>query len=522
MGNFVDGLKSTLNDERSVTENGAVGFRTTGRSLLDLNFAVASLRSASEKEIYDRFSKAFFEDKLTAMKWLFYARDVRGGLGERRLFRACMTTLAKEFPDYVRPVVKLIHEYGRWDDLWCLLDTPLRDDVVEIVGKQLTSDIDGGRWGGNISLLAKWMPRCKTSSSQTRRYGQILRNGLKMTERDYQHTLSWLSRHLKVVEQQMSAQDWNGIDYQRVPSRANLQYNDAFLRHDEDRRREFLAAVEKGDAKINASVLFPHDIVHRYSGSWSGIDSNLEMLWKNLPDMVQGCGNTIVVADGSGSMMVTVGKTGVSALEVANSLAIYFAERSSGQFKDQYITFSERPQLVDLSNGKNLLEKLRIAKNHNEVANTNVEAVFDLILATAINKHTEQSELPANILIISDMEFDSCATTNEECSNISYRRYSSRIAPTATLFDVMAKRYADAGYQLPRLVFWNVDSRTGTIPVNENELGVALVSGFSPHIAKMVMSGKLDPYDCLLEAVNAERYQPVDNVLRPIIFPIER
>lgn len=519
MGNFVDGLKSTINDDRSVTENGAVGFRTTGHALLDLNFSVASLRDASEKDIYDRFTKAFFEDKLTAMKWLFYARDVRGGLGERRLFRVCMTQLAKEFPDYVRPVVKLIPEYGRWDDLWCLLDTPLRDDVIGIVGKQLTSDINGERFGDNISLLAKWMPRCKTSSRQARRYGQILRNGLKMTERDYQHTLSWLSRHLKVVEQQMSAQDWGGIDYQRVPSRANLQYNDSFLRHDEDRRRVFLEAVEKGEAKINASVLFPHDIVHRYSGLRNGVDSNLEMLWKNLPDMVQGCGNTIVVADGSGSMGVTLGKTGVSALEVANALAIYFAERSSGQFKDQYITFSERPQLVDLSHGKNLLEKLRIAKNHNEVANTNVEAVFDLILATAINKHMEQSELPANILIISDMEFDSCAIKNSD----PYDTYGwGRIESTSTLFEEISKRYTDAGYRIPRLVFWNVDSRTSTIPVRENDLGVALVSGFPPNIVKMVMSGKLDPYDCLLESVNAKRYQPVDNVLRPIIFPIER
>lgn len=243
------------------------------------------------------------------------------------------------------------------------------------------------------------------------------------------------------------------------------------------------------------------------------------MLWKNLPDMVQGCGNTIVVADGSGSMTTTVGGTDVSALEVANALAIYFAERSSGQFKDQYITFSERPQLVDMSHGKNLREKLRIAEAHKEVANTNIEAVFDLILATAINKRMDQSELPSNILIISDMEFDSCATTNAQPPRREYGwGYSSHVAPTTTLFEVIAKRYADAGYQLPRLVFWNVNSRTGTIPVKENDLGVALVSGFSPNVAKMVMSGKLDPYDCLLEAVNAERYQPVDDALRPMIF----
>lgn len=515
MSNFMDGIKSTLNNEfnQSVTENGAVGFRTSGKALLDLNFSVASLRSASEQDIFRRFSKAFFEDKMAAMKWLFYARDVRGGLGERRLFRACMVPMAKDFPEYVAPMVALVPEYGRWDDLWCLLDTPVRDNVLGLVGGQLAGDISNAAEHKPISLLAKWMPRCKTSSKQTRHYAKILRQHLHMTERVYQHTLADLSRYLLVVEQQMSGQKWDDIDYQRVPSRANLQYNSAFLRHDEDRRRAFLSAVEKGEAKINASVLFPHDVVHQY-GRFASSDANLEMLWKNLPDTVDGCGNTIVVADGSGSMRVTVGNTSVSALEVANSLAIYFAERSSGQFKNQYITFSERPQLVDLSRGKNLREKLRITASHNEVANTNIEAVFDLILTTAIRKRMEQSELPANILIISDMEFDGCATTNN-----SYNRgyWGRPTAPTSRLFDEIAQRYAVAGYQLPRLVFWNVNSRTNTIPVKENELGVALVSGFSPNIAKMVMSGKTDPYDCLMEAINAERYQPVEEALLPAI-----
>lgn len=312
----------------------------------------------------------------------------------------------------------------------------------------------------------------------------------------------------------MSAHKWDGIDYQRVPSRANLIYNSAFLRHDEDRRREFLSKVERGEARINASVLFPHDIVHKYG--YRGTDATLEALWKNLPDTVQGCGNTIVVADGSGSMSVRVGKSDVSALEVANSLAIYFAERSSGQFKDNYITFSEHPQLVDLSKGKNLHEKLSIAYSHDEVANTNIEAVFDLILNTAVRKHMEQSELPANILIISDMEFDSCATCGESRRSSGWGYYD-RKRPDARLFDVIAKRYADAGYKLPRLVFWNVNSRTGTIPVNENDLGVALVSGFSPNVAKMVMSGKLDPFDCLLETLNTERYQPIEDALRPVL-----
>ena len=517
MGNFMDGIKDTLvngDSNVSVTENGAVGYRTTGKELTDLNFAVASLRSASEDEISKRFTKAFFEDKVLAMKWLFFARDVRGGLGERRLFRACMVPLANKFPEYVRSVVHLIPEYGRWDDLWCLLNTPVADTVLELVNVQLHDDMHGYTENKPISLLAKWMPRCKASSKQTRKYGQILRDSLSMTERTYQHTLADLSRYMVVVEQQMSAHKWDGIDYQRVPSRANLIYNSAFLRHDEDRRREFLSKVERGEARINASVLFPHDIVHKYG--YRSTDATLEALWKNLPDTVQGCGNTIVVADGSGSMSVRVGKSDVSALEVANSLAIYFAERSSGQFKDNYITFSEHPQLVDLSKGKNLREKLSIAYSHDECANTNIEAVFDLILNTAVRKHMEQSELPANILIISDMEFDSCATCGESRRSSGWGYYD-RKRPDARLFDVIAKRYADAGYKLPRLVFWNVNSRTGTIPVKENELGVALVSGFSPNVAKMVMSSKLDPFDCLLETLNTERYQPIEDALRPVL-----
>ena len=318
------------------------------------------------------------------MRWLFFSRDVRGGLGERRLFRVVLADLAKESPEYVKPIVSLVPEYGRWDDLWCLLDTPLRDDVVALVSSQLENDQRDTQSHKSISLLAKWMPRCKTSSDRTRHYATILRNGLKMTEREYQHTLSALTKYLGVVEQKMSARVWDGINYEAVPSRANLIYNDAFLRHDEDRRREFLDRVKSGEAKINAGTLFPHDIVSKYRGGRHGIDDTLEALWKNLPNTINGCENTIVVADGSGSMTSGIGKSGVTALDVANALAIYFAERSSGQFKDQYITFSEHPQLVDLSKGKNLREKINIALRHCEVANTNVEAVFDLILRTAV------------------------------------------------------------------------------------------------------------------------------------------
>ena len=513
---FMDQLRNEMNNEKQLTENGAVGFRSTGKELLDLNFAVASLRKASDDEIVKRFTKAYFEDKVVAVKWLFYARDAREGLGERRLFRVVMEEFANQEPKAAKELLKLVPEYGRWDDLWCLLDTDLVDDVVAVVKAQLIEDFDNMSNGKSISLCAKWMPSANASSEQTKKYAKIFCKKFGDTPRNYRKTLSKMREYIDVVERKMSSKEWGAIDYEAVPSRANLIYNGAFLRNDEDRRRAYLGALEKGEAKINASVLFPHDIAHKY-GYVGRTDAALEGMWKALPDTVKGCGNTIVVADGSGSMQCTVDYgSGVTALEVANSLAIYFAERSSGEFKDKYITFSERPQLVDLSQGKNLREKLAIARQHNEVANTNIEAVFDLILSTAVNNHMRQEDIPVNILIVSDMEFDSCATSGKPVTRSDWYM-SSRVRPTETLFETIAKKYAAHGYKLPRLVFWNVNSRTGTVPVKNNDLGVALVSGFSVNIVKMVMSNKTDPYECLLETINSERYQAVEDAVKDIL-----
>lgn len=375
---------------------------------------------------------------------------------------------------------------------------------MEYIKEQLESDIRNCSENKPVSLLAKWLPSCNASSADSKKYSRIIRQHLDMTERAYRKMLSKLRKYIDVVEVKMSAKQWGEINYEAVPSRANLIYNDAFLRNDESRRRAFLTRLEKGEAKINAGTLFPHDIVHKYTnGSYYPIrlkayDATIEALWGNLPDMVDGCGNTIVVADGSGSMMSSISNTSTTALEVANALAIYFAERSSGEFKDKYITFSSHPQLVDFSREQNLRDKISIALSHNEVSNTDIEAVFDLILSTALRNNMRQEDIPANILIISDMEFD-CATA---CRT------------DVRLFKSIEAKYKANGYKLPRLVFWNVDSRTNTVPVRENDMGVALVSGFSVNICKMVMSGKTDPFECLLETLNSDRYQPVEDALR--------
>ena len=511
---FLDKLEDTLTNGASnvsITENGAVGYKTTGKKLLDLNFAVSSLRSRDDLSIEHMFSAACAEDINTAIVWLFFARDVRGGLGERRLFRVCMKYLAREFPDKVRKILPLISEYGRWDDLVEMIDTKVRTDVYNIIRKQLVEDMSCLKRGESVSLLAKWMPSENASSKQTKERALLICTAMKISPRSYRMMLSALRKQINIIERKMSANEWNGISYEAVPSRANLIYNSAFLRHDEERRREYLGKLEKGEVKINSSVLFPHDIVHKYGGRYArDVDEALEGMWKALPNTVGDNAETIVVADGSGSMTSRIGNDGVQAIEVANALAIYFAERLSGPYKNKYITFSENPKLVNLAGAKTLVGKLNIANQHTEVANTNIEAVFDLILDTAVRNNLAQRDLPRNILIISDMEFDRCACANGHRGSC-YGSYSRDV--NANLFEKIKSKYVAKGYDVPRLVFWNVNSRTGTIPVKENELGVALVSGFSPNVAKMVMSSLLDPMAALLDTLNSERYEAVRTAL---------
>ena len=515
--NFIDNLTKTINNEKTLTTNGAVAYRTSGSKLLDLNFSVTSLRSATETEIINKFMDTYYENKIYAMRWLFWVRDIRGdGMGERRLFRVVMTHFAKEFPDIAKAVMDYMAEVGRWDDLLELFDTSLKTDVVNIIKGQLLQDFDNYQNGKSISLLAKWMPSCNSKVRNTRRFALKLAQAMGIYEVQYRKMLAKLRAYLDVVEVKMSTKRWNEIDYSKVPSKANLVYNKAFLRNDEERRREYLDSLQKGTTKINASTLFPHDIVHNYCGGGrhtKPYNIALEEMWKALPDYVKGNGNTICVADGSGSMTGTFGNTNISRLNVANALSIYFSERASGQFKDKFITFSRRPQLIDMSNAKTLKEKLDIMARYNEVANTNIEAVFDLILRSAIENHISQEDMPDNILIISDMQFDSAAESN---SGYLMSRWNGNLQNSKTLFETIELKYLTAGYKLPRLCFLNVCGRTDTIPVKQNELGVALISGFSPAVAKMVLSNKIDPFECLLEQIMAERYDVIEERIKDI------
>ncbi|ORY42689.1 hypothetical protein LY90DRAFT_671865 [Neocallimastix californiae] len=456
-------------NQLSYTENGAIGYKTSGKELLDINFAISSMRNMNEEDIRRKYLKVFNEDKMLAVKWLFYARDCRSGVGERRLFRICLELLSQNHIDIARAVLSLVPEYGRWDDLF-------------IVKNQLKKDKINMNENKSISLCAKWMPSGNTSSKETRQLARIFIKKFKCSEKKYRQLLSKLRSYLKVIEVAMSAKKWDEINYAAVPSRANLIYKKAFLRNDRERRLEYLEKLKKGETKINSEVLFPHDIVHQYGTYNMNVDDTLEELWKGLPDYVQGNGNTICVVDTSGSMTTRASSnSNVSCMDVAFALGVYFSEKSSGKFKNKFITFSSSPILVDFSNAKTLREKLNV-----------------------IDKH-RQEELPNNILILSDCEFDSMVNINR----------GER--PTNTFFDNMKIRFKNNGYILPRLVFWNICGRSGTIPVQNNSLGVALVSGFSPAVTKMVLSNKTDPFECLLEQLNDKRYQPVEDAIKDII-----
>lgn len=508
---FNDLVREKNKTDRVYTENGASMYKTSGKELLDLNFAVASLRNATNDEIVECFKKAYYEDKVSAVRWLFFSRDIReNGLGERRLFRVCLRWLATIESDFIVSVIPIIPFYGRFDDLWALLNVNSKVDtaIFDYIEKIISEDLKAYEKGEPISLMAKWLPSINTSSLATRNTAKYIIKGMKGDERTYRKVLSKLRKYLDVVEVKISANEWDKVNYNTVPSLANLKYSNAFYTHDAYRRTRYLEDLKNGTngAKINAEVLFPHEVVSKYSknSAWLGrvkeYDEALEQLWKNLPKFSVDK-NVLVMCDGSGSMTVQIsGNT--TALHISNALAIYFAEQMKGEFNNKFMTFGAEPQLVDLSNLTTLHDKLDKSYSYDDCSNTNIEKAFMLVLNTAIKNNYKQSDMPDSILVISDMEFD-CAT------GCGY--YKSENA-YETLFDTIAHRYEDNGYKMPKLVFWNVNSRTKGIPVQENKLGVTLVSGFSTNIVKMVMSNETDPYKVLMEAINNEIYDEVEKL----------
>lgn len=473
-----------------ITENGAAMYATSGKALLDMNFKVSSYRRCTEEEIIQDFEKVYAENPFLALKWVFYVGDIRCGLGERRLFRI----LIKHIIPTHKNLVPFVAEYNRFDSLFELFGTDAEKEMVEYIHKQLDKDSISMAKGEPCSLLAKWMPSIHTSSKKNSNLAKKFCKSLGLSERAYRQKLSALRHHINIVERKMCDGEWQDIDYSTVPSKANLTYREAFAKHDFHRRHLFLQKLTNGEGKINASTAFPHEICYRY-GSFdllsTDIDPTFEAMWKALPNTLQGK-PMIVVRDGSSSMLTRVTKDSAAAIDVATALAIYCSERTSTPFKDKFITFSKTPRFVDMSQTTSLHEKLNLAYNETECSNTNVEAVFDLLLDVAHQNNVKQEDIPT-ILVISDMEFDSCAQSNEGSCN-------------SALFATISKKWQEAGYIMPHLAFWNLCSRTHGIPLQENESGVSLISGFSPNAMNMVLNGKLNPYEAMANILNSERY----------------
>ena len=508
-------VPKSLPDNLTYTQNGAVAYSTTSSALLDMFTKLASYRSLDEKQIVTDWRKAFNENPRLAMRFLGMSMDIRCGAGERRFTQIVIRDLVKNGgASIAAKLVPLIGEYSRYDMLYQFRGNPTSEKAVrDFLKKQFAEDMKNMKQNKSISLLGKWLDKPNSHSKQTRDNGLWTAKQLSMTERNYRKALSALRKYLDVVERKMSSDNWAAIDYETVPSKANLNYNKAFLRHDTERRQAFLSALKTGEAKINASVANPCDIVNKYmnlNSRWYGLpqraDDTLEGMWNALPDMIPDDKGMLVVCDCSGSMQSGIGSnTNMRCIDVAMSLAIYCADHLKGAFANKYITFSANPHIVRFGENDALLTKLRKTLECQDCSNTNLEKVFNLILKTAIDNHSPQSDLPERILIVSDGEFDSMCDAQNTINHYGWTNSRTRV--DKTFMQNINQRFKNAGYEgAPLVVFWRVNCRNSlALPFKQDERGI-MVSGYSTNILKMVLSDKTNPMDALLEQLNIPRY----------------
>lgn len=474
---FMDDLE--IETGATLTENGGLALSTTGDKLLNLFAVLGALRSRPT-DVIDKFDAAFRENADLATKMAFYGRDVRGGLGERTVGRLMLRELALLYPEVVVANLKNIAEFGRWDDLFVLFDTQCEDDMLSLVRTQLTSDIAAMRNKTNVSLLAKWMPSINASSKNTVALAHRLAKAMNLKPSQYRKMLSALRKYIDVTEVKMSANKWTDIDYKAVPSNAMSNYGSAFARHDYDGFNRYMDAVKSGDVKINSATLYPYNVIETLERSSRDV---AEAQWKALPNYVEGDSNFLIMADVSGSMMGRPMHTSVG-------LAIYFAERNHGAFANKFMTFTDVPRIVDAT-GNTLLEKYRSVTEHVGF-NTNLEAAFEAILSTAVRTNCPQADLPKALVIISDMEID---------------RWNGG---SLTFTEEMRKRFAEHGYEMPKLVYWNVDSRKDTFLASKNDPNVILVSGQSASTFKNLIKGiDLSAFEIMEQTLNDQRYDCV-------------
>lgn len=484
MSNFMKNLEATVNT--TFTENGAVALKSTGNDCLNLFSVMGALRSRPT-DVIDKFRAAYAEDAVLATKMWAYARDVRGGLGEREVGRHMLAQLAVLNPNVVINNIELIPFYGRWDDLFVLFNTPCEAAMVAFVKKTLNADWVAMKHEKKATLLAKWMPSVNTSSRESVAMAKKFCVALHSTEKNYRKTLSALRAYLNVVERHMSANEWYAINYATVPSYAMKRYSNAFRNRDSLYFNAYLEDLKAGKTTIKAATLYPYDIVKSIlKRSYSEDMTVLEEQWKALPNYVEGENNYVVMADVSGSMM----SSDYRPLATSVGLAIYFSERNKGAYANMFMTFTDRPTLVKIDPNQSLAQKVHTVTRHCGY-DTNLERAFKAVLDTAVRTNCPKKDMPKAIIVISDMEINS---------------YSIQ-GGNFTFYDEMKSRFEAAGYEMPSLVFWNVESRHDVMHAMSGDKNVILVSGQATSTFKLLMGSlEMTPYDLMLKALNNERY----------------
>ena len=488
-------IKKTL--VSTLTTNGAKALSSALNAIVTLFGMIGAMRQKSEEEIIAEFDKAWNENQELALKMVFHARNVRGGMGERRTARILYKHLACIAPETIKKNLMYIPAFGRWDDLFVLIDTPCEKDMFKLIKAQFNADMQAVKVfeetgeQAEISLLGKWLKSCNTSSQESRIIARKTMKHFKMREKEYRTSLAKLRDYLKVVESQISAGKWDSVYYAGVSSNAMSNYRNAFWRHDPERFAQYIGLLKQGHTKINSGTLFPYDILEKYGArasrdglgcSCNGYDTVLEEQWKALPNYIDSDENVLILADTSGSMN---GRPLMTSL----GLAIYFAERNKGAFKDLFMTFDRCPSFVQI-NGSSLKEKIESIKRI-DVANTNIEKAFDTLLKTAINGSVPAEDMPKALVIISDMQFDRASR------NVFYH-------------DLFAEKFAEAGYEMPNIIYWNVNAVNPVFHATSDVKGVQMASGSSPALFKSILDnlGKT-PLEAVLEVLNSDMYSMI-------------
>ena len=497
MNKFMSGLANTANI--GYTENGAIKRNTTMDSLMDLFAMGAAYRTRSDEDCILLFKNAYLDNPTYALKCLFYIADCRGGQGERRFFRVCAKWLAGFDSEAMKRNLIHIPEYRRWDDLFVFINTPLETDALNIIKNQLALDTQCK----TPSLLAKWMPSENTSSQKTRKIATKVRNFFRMTPRQYRKTLSILRARINVLERLMSEGRWDEIEFDKIPSKAGLKYKNAFARHDIERMKRNPEVKTYADfardtaTKVNAKDLYPYEVVDKATRCFhAGMDNTDRLMvnkyWDNLADYFNGATfNGLAVVDTSGSMTWSHGAA--KPINVAISLGMYCAERAKGPFAGHYVSFASRPQLIKVE-GVDFVDKVKCIYTASLCDNTNIEATFNMLLATALQNDCSQSDLPENIIVISDMEFDAARGYYSHGNNNS-----------KTLMEGIREKWARHGYRMPKLIYWNVQARQDNIPEDIGVGDISYVSGMSSSIFNTILSGKTG-IELMMEKLDSERY----------------